>query len=254
MTPSQREALYRRLLPIVSSAVRKAARRRSSEAELEDLIGEVWLHLVEKRVLEKHDPARGSVEQLFYVAARNEAISRLRSRRRVGWHVELKEDGVFMLDMPASGSEAESIVFAHRDVWRALAHFTEDDEEVLYLSLAYELTAAEILEVRREAVTEAKIGAMQKRLQRLKQRLGFSLAHELVAAEIRQATLTEAEIGAMRERLQRLTQRLGCRLVEVVSTPRAPERSSEESRPHTPVAEGKATPEGLDPDAKEKKR
>jgi len=217
MTPNERKELYRRLLRVVSSAVRKVAGRRSAEAELEDLIGEVWLHLVEKRVLEKVDLARGSVEQLVYIAARNRTISLLRARRRVGWHEALKEDGTFTLDIPAPGPEAVWVALAHRDLQRALTHFTEDDQEALFFSLAYDLTAAEILEVRGETVSEAKIGAMQKRLQRLREKLGD-------------------------------------RLAEAVSTPKAPERSTEESRPHSLIADGKATTKGLDPDAKEKKR
>lgn len=217
MTGSERRELYRRLLRVVSAAVASAARRSSAAADVDDLIGEVWLHLVEKKVLERVDPARGSVEQLVYIAARNRTISVLRARRRVGWHEVLKDDAAFTLDIPAPGPHAVWVALAHRDLARALEHFTEEDREVLFLSLAYDLTAAEIAEVRGEAVNEAKIAATQKRLQRLKEKLND-------------------------------------RLNEIVSTPRAKERSPEVSGPAALIAEESPAAEAKNPNAKEGKR
>ncbi|MFT3766687.1 MAG: hypothetical protein QM820_14405 [Minicystis sp.] len=140
-------------------------------------MNDVWVHLLEKRVIDRIDPARGSAEQLVYVAARNHTISLLRRQKRLAWQIVVPpDDGAIELDAPTQGPEPVWLLLAHRDLRRGLERFAEDEREMLLLSLLYDLTAAEILAVREEPADSASVGAMQKRLQRLKDRLGEVVA------------------------------------------------------------------------------
>lgn len=172
-----RRDLYRRLLRVVHASVRVTASRSRAQALVDDLVNDVWVHLLENRVIDRIDPARGSAEQLVYVAARNHTVSLLRKHKRLAWQVVIpRDDGALALDVPAGGTDRVGLLLAHRDLTRALESFHEDEREMLLLSLLYDLTAAEILAVREEPVDGASIGAMQKRLQRLKDRLGDIVA------------------------------------------------------------------------------
>ncbi|APR83114.1 Hypothetical protein A7982_08463 [Minicystis rosea] len=177
MNQDQRKELYRRLLRVVNGAVRTTAARSRSPANLDDLVNDVWVHLLEKRVLDRIDPTRGSAEQLVYVAARNHTISLLRKQKRLAFQIVVpQDDAALELEVPSQGPSPVMLLLAHRDLRRGLERFQEDEREMLLLSLLYDLTAAEILAVREEPADSASVGAMQKRLQRLKDRLGEIVA------------------------------------------------------------------------------
>jgi DNA-directed RNA polymerase specialized sigma24 family protein len=181
MGRDERNERYRRLLRVVNAAVRLTVARGRARADLDDFVGEVWLHLVEKGVLDQVDPARGTVEQLVFVAAKNCTLSRLRKEQRLSWQFVLAGDGALTLDMPAPGPEPASVALAHRDLLRALQSFKEDEREELLLSILHDLTAAEILELRGHGTDERAVEAMKKRLQRLKIKLGEHLSAAVVS-------------------------------------------------------------------------
>lgn len=194
MTDGERRELYRRLLRVVNAAVNRTAALARAQADADDLVNEVWVHLLETRILDKVDPARGSAEQLVYVAACRHTLSLLRKRKRLAWRFIPADEGAIQLEMPAPGPEPVWLRLAHRDLIRALEHFNEDDRELLLLSLLYDLTAAEILAVREEPTDGARVGAMQKRLQRLKDKLGERLA-EVVSTPGTQDRRFRKDIG-----------------------------------------------------------
>lgn len=164
----------------MQKAVQNTVARGRSTADIEDLVSEVWLHLIERRVLDKADPSRGTVESLVYVAARNYTLSLLRKRRLLPTKLVSVDDQAEVLHVPGEGADPVELRLAHRDLTRVLEQFNDDDRELLALSLLHDLTAAEIVEVRGETVTEKAIEAMRKRLQRVKEDLGAAL-EELVS-------------------------------------------------------------------------
>ncbi|MFT3770448.1 MAG: hypothetical protein QM820_33895 [Minicystis sp.] len=176
MGQDERNERYRRLLRVVIAAVRITVGRGRAQADLDDLVGEVWLHLVEKGVLDQVNPERGTVEHLVFVAAKNCTLSRLRKQQRLSWQFVLTGDEALTLDVPVSGPEPTSVALAHRDLLRALQSFKQDESEELLLSIVHDLTAAEILELRGHPTDERAVEAMKKRLQRLKIRLGSHLS------------------------------------------------------------------------------
>jgi DNA-directed RNA polymerase specialized sigma24 family protein len=175
MVQDERNERYRRLLRVVNAAVRITLARGRTRADIDDFLGDVWLHLVEKGVLDQVDPARGTAEQLVFVAAKNCTLSRLRKEQRLSWQFVLAGDGALTLDVPASGPEPGLVALAHRDLLRALQSFKQEEGEELLLSLLHDLTAAEILELRGLASEEKAVEAMKKKLQRLKIKLGEQL-------------------------------------------------------------------------------
>ncbi len=175
MGQDERNERYRRLLRVVNAAVRITLARGRTRADIDDFLGDVWLHLVEKGVLDQVDPARGTAEQLVFVAAKNCTLSRLRKEQRLSWQFVLAGDGALTLDVPASGPEPGLVALAHRDLLRALQSFKHEEGEELLLSLLHDLTAAEILELRGLAAEERAVEAMKKKLQRLKIKLGEHL-------------------------------------------------------------------------------
>jgi DNA-directed RNA polymerase specialized sigma24 family protein len=176
MVQDERNERYRRLLQVVSAAVRITVARGRARADLDDLEGEVWLHLVEKGVLDRVDPERGTAPQLVFIAARNLTISRLRRQQRLSWQFVLAGDGALTFEVPTPGPEPVSVALARRDLLRILEGFEKDEREALLLSILHDLTAAEILEVRGQATDEGAVAAMQKALQRLKHKLGDRLS------------------------------------------------------------------------------
>ena len=176
MGQDERNERYRRLLRVVNAAVRITVARSRARADIDDLVGEVWLHLVEKGVLDQVDPARGTAEQLVFVAAKNCTLSRLRKEQRLSWQFVLAGDGALAFAVPAPGPEPASVALAHRDLLRGLESFKPEEREELLLSLLHDLTAAEILELRGQAAEERAVEAMKKKLQRLKIKLGEHLS------------------------------------------------------------------------------
>ena len=183
MSQGNKQERYLRLVRVVAKAVRDAVKRSRSVVDVEDLIGEVWLHILERRVLEKVNPERGSEEALVYVAARNRALSLLRKRRLLPWQIVPADDETLKLEVAGQGPDPVEVCLAHRDLLRVLGVFSEDDRELILLSLLHDLTAAEILEVRGEPADGKAIESMQKRLQRLKKRLG-ELLDEAVSTPV----------------------------------------------------------------------
>lgn len=173
MSHQHRQELYVRLIRVVAQAVRRSVARGRAAVDIEDLIGEVWLHLVERRVIESVNPARGTVEALVYVAARNHTLSLLRKRQLLPWQIVPVDDESLRLEVPWDGPEPVAFhLVTHRDILRLLGSFSESDREILLLSLLHDLTAAEILAVLGEPDDERTRAAMQKRLQRAKKALG----------------------------------------------------------------------------------
>ncbi len=184
MPLDQRRELYARLTRVVVQAVRSVVARGRSTADIEDLVGEVWLHLVERRVLEKVNPARGAAESLVYVAARNHTISLLRKRRLLPWQIVALDDGSLRLELPSEGPDPVALLLAHRELLRLLGTFSESEREILLLSLLHDLTAAEILAVCGQPDGDAAVAAMQKRVQRLKKTLGGLLEDAVSTPEV----------------------------------------------------------------------
>ncbi len=127
MGQDERNERYRRLLRVVNAAVRITLARGRTQADIDDFLGDVWLHLVEKGVLDQVDPARGTAEQLVFVAAKNCTLSRLRKEQRLSWQFVLAGDGALTLDVPASGPEPGLVALAHRDLLRALQSFKQEE-------------------------------------------------------------------------------------------------------------------------------
>lgn len=173
MSHQHQRKVHARLTRVVAQAVRRVGvRGRATAEDIEDMIGEVWLHLVEQRVLERVNPTKGTAEALVYVVAQNHTLSLLRKRRLLPWQIVPLDDESLRIELPSQGPDPAALRLAHRDLLRLLGAFSESDREILLLSLLHDLTAAEILAVRGEAANSATIGAMQKRLQRQKKILG----------------------------------------------------------------------------------
>ena len=170
MSEREEREKYARLWLVVRHAVRRTAARCRAAADVDDLIGEVWLHLIENRVIEGADPARGKLESLLYVAARNRTLSLLRKKQPLPWQLVPADDE--HIELRLDGPDPVLLRLAHRDLLRVSSRLSAPDHEVIFLSLLHDLTAAEILGVLGEEVTEKAINTMQRRLQRLKDRLG----------------------------------------------------------------------------------